>query len=97
MSRPKKYPERTVIALPDGTFDAINRVLGTDEDRATFVRDAVELLIELRHLEVYQDLLAHLLANETPTEFVLKSTAKYTTQRKEALAGSGTTPARKRP
>ncbi|GLR77541.1 hypothetical protein HUE56_29570 (plasmid) [Azospirillum oryzae] len=42
MARPKKYIEDMVARFAEGTFERIKRVLTEGEDRADFVRDAVE-------------------------------------------------------
>lgn len=49
MARPKKYVEDMVARFAEGTFERIKSVLAKDEDRADFVRDAVEK--ELRRRE----------------------------------------------
>ena len=48
MGRKKRWPERTAIKLAAGTFDQIAAVLDDDEDRMTFMREAVEHEIERR-------------------------------------------------
>ena len=48
MGRKKRWPERTAIKLAAGTFDRIADVLAEDEDRMTFMREAVEREIERR-------------------------------------------------
>lgn len=49
MARPKKYVEDMVARFAEGTFERIKSVLTDGEDRADFVRDAVEK--ELRRRE----------------------------------------------
>jgi hypothetical protein len=48
MGRKKRWPERTAIKFAAGTFDRIAAVLDGDEDRMTFMREAVEREIERR-------------------------------------------------
>jgi hypothetical protein len=48
MGRKKRWPERTAIKFAAGTFDRIIAVLETDEDRMTFMREAVERELERR-------------------------------------------------
>ena len=48
MGRKKRWPERTAIKFAAGTFDRIADVLTEDEDRMTFMREAVEREIERR-------------------------------------------------
>jgi hypothetical protein len=87
MARPKKFAERTVLSFPADTFDAITRLAGESEDRSAFIRTAVELEIALRSLDGYDDLKAHLLANESIADFCLKAITRAVAQRKAALAG----------
>ncbi len=42
MARPKKYIENMVARFVEGTFARLDGVLGPGEDRAAFVRSAVE-------------------------------------------------------
>jgi hypothetical protein len=49
MPRVKKYFERMLTWLPEGTFDRMDTVLRPTEDRASFVRTVVER--ELRRRE----------------------------------------------
>jgi hypothetical protein len=64
---------------------------GEREDRSDFVRIAVELETAIRSLDVYADLKAHLLANETVEDFCLKAITRALAQRKAALASDRTT------
>jgi hypothetical protein len=51
MARKKKFTEVTPARFAPGTFDRIERVLGATEDRADFIRDAVETELEKRERE----------------------------------------------
>jgi hypothetical protein len=42
MGRTKKWSEDMQARFPEGTFDRIQAVLGEDEDRTDFIREAVE-------------------------------------------------------
>jgi hypothetical protein len=48
MGRKKRWPERTAIKFAEGTFERIAAVLGEEEDRMAFMREAVEREIERR-------------------------------------------------
>jgi hypothetical protein len=87
MTRSKKFSDRTVVAFPADTFEAITQLSEADEERTAFIRDAVEFQISLRSLAEYPDLKAHLLANESIGDFCLKAIMRATGQRKAALAG----------
>ena len=53
MPRVKKYFERMLTWLPEGTFDRIDAVLRPTEDRASFVRAVVQR--ELRRREQHAE------------------------------------------
>jgi len=42
MGRKKRWAEDMQARFPEGTFDRIEAVLGEDEDRTDFIREAVE-------------------------------------------------------
>lgn len=48
MPRKTKYPLVTPARFAPGTFDRIQRVLGATEDRADFIRHAVEVELQKR-------------------------------------------------
>jgi len=48
MARPKKFVEDMVARFPEGTFARIDAALSSGEDRADFVREAVEQLLGRR-------------------------------------------------
>jgi hypothetical protein len=48
MARLLKYVEKMLARFPAGTFDRIDAVLGPIEDRAEFVRSAVERELKRR-------------------------------------------------
>lgn len=48
MARPKKYTEDMVARFSEGTFERISDLLDDGEDRADFVRHAVEREIARR-------------------------------------------------
>jgi hypothetical protein len=87
MARPKQFSDRTTLAFPPGTFAAVAAVEAPGEDRSDFIRAAVEWEVALRSLDGYDDLKAHLLANESIADFCLKAITRALAQRKAALAG----------
>ena len=52
MARPKKYVEDMVARFSTGTFARIAALLMKDEDRAAFVRDAVDREIKRREKQL---------------------------------------------
>ncbi|HUA26383.1 MAG TPA: hypothetical protein VMA54_19790 [Steroidobacteraceae bacterium] len=86
MARPKKFARRIMVRFDEGTLAALQRVIGEREDRSDFVRSAVELETAIRSLDVYADLKAYLLANESIEEFCAKAVRRAVQQRKATLA-----------
>lgn len=86
MARPKKFADRAVIAFPEGTFVSIARVLGAAEDRSDFLREAAGLELAIRELDIYPDLLAHLITNETFIDFCKKAVRQAVVKRVAALS-----------
>lgn len=87
MARPKQFSDRMTLAFPPGTFSEIAALTSEGEDRSDFIRGAVEMELALRRSESYAELKAHLLANESVTDFCLKAILRAVAQRKAALAG----------
>jgi hypothetical protein len=87
MARPKMFTDRALTRLSPGTFDAIARVLAPREERAAFIREAVDLLTAVRDPKIYTELKSHLLQNETPQDFIVKAVARAVAHRKAALEG----------
>lgn len=48
MARRKRFHEEMVARFPEGTFARIAAVLRDEDDRADFVREAVEKLLQER-------------------------------------------------
>jgi hypothetical protein len=48
MGRKKMWAEDMQARFPEGTFDRIQAVLGEDEDRTDFIREAVERELKRR-------------------------------------------------
>jgi len=86
MARPKKFVQRVMVALSEQTIAAIRAVQRPDEDRTDCIREAIELEIAIRKLDVYQDLKAHLLTNESVSEFCAKAVRRAVLNRKTSLA-----------
>ena len=72
-----------------GTFARIDTVLSPDEDRASFIRNAVESEIARRDQDFYSDLKRHLLVGESELDFCLNAVRRAVQDRKAALAGKG--------
>lgn len=90
MTRPKKFARRIMVRFDDETLTALQRVIDDQEDRSDFVRAAVELETAIRSLDVYPDLKAHLLANESVEDFCAKAVRRAVQQRKATLAQEDT-------
>jgi hypothetical protein len=86
MTRTKKFDRRIMVRFDDETLTAVQRVIDEQEDRSDFVRAAVELETAIRSLDVYSDLKAHLLANESVEDFCAKAVRRAVQQRKATLA-----------
>lgn len=86
MARPRKFADRAVIAFPEGTFGSIARVLDDAEDRSDFLREAAGLDLAIRELDIYPDLLAHLITNETFIDFCTKAVRQAALKRINALS-----------
>ena len=65
--------ERVVVRLPTPTLKAIPALLADREDRSDFMREAADLEIAIRSIDVYPELLGYLTANETLTEFCARA------------------------
>lgn len=55
MARPKKFTDTTLARFPTGTFERIEAALVDGQDRASFIREAVEEKVvreTLRHQHV---------------------------------------------
>jgi len=73
----------------EGTFARIGTVLSPDEDRASFIRNAVESEIARGDQGFYSDLRRHLLGRESELDFCLNAERRAVQDRKAALAGKG--------
>ena len=93
MARPKRFAEMTMARFPDGTFADIDAVLLPDEDRASFIRNAVESEIARRSQDFYADLRQYLLVGEGELDFCLNAIRRAVQERKTALAEIGVEPA----
>ena len=74
------------VRFPDETLAAIQSIIGDTEDRSDFIRAAVELATAIRKIDVYDDLKAHLMANETIEDFCAKAVRQAVRRRKATLA-----------
>lgn len=48
VARPLNFPEKVLLRFPEGTMEKIDDVKAEDEDRASFVREAVASEIKRR-------------------------------------------------
>ena len=65
--------QRIVVRLPTPALKAIHTLLADREDRSDFLREAAELEIAIRTLDVYPELLGYLTAKETLAEFCARA------------------------
>ncbi|MGH7119886.1 MAG: hypothetical protein ACREFP_13000 [Acetobacteraceae bacterium] len=93
MARPKRFAEMTMARFPGGTFAEIDAVLLPDEDRAGFIRNAVESEITRRSQDFYSDLRRYLLVGEGELDFCMAAIRRAIQERKTALTGIGVEPA----
>lgn len=73
MGRRKLDAQRVGVRLPTQTLTAISDLLRDREDRSDFLREAAELLILIRNLDVYPLLLGYLTANESFADFCARA------------------------
>jgi hypothetical protein len=76
MPRVKKFFDRMLVWLPKGTFARIDAVLGPTEDRADFVRGAVEHALKRRERGAAADPLAKHLAPPTARERAVRGAGR---------------------
>ncbi|WP_158004984.1 hypothetical protein [Acidiphilium sp. PM] len=69
MARPKRLTIATTLRLDASTVERLDKVLGDDENRAEFIRSAVETAIALKEIGLPGDVNEVLFANESLVEF----------------------------
>ena len=69
MARPKRLTIATTLRLDASTVERLDKVLGEDENRAEFIRSAVETAIALKEIGLPGDVNEVLFANESLVEF----------------------------
>ena len=69
MARPKRLTIATTLRLDASTVERLDKVLGEDENRAEFIRSAVENAIALKEIGLPGDVNEVLFANESLVEF----------------------------
>ncbi len=77
--------ERVVVRLPTPAVKAIPSLLADHEDRSDFMREAAELEIAIRSLDVYPELLGYLTANESLAEFCARAVRQAAQRRIKML------------
>ena len=73
MARPKKFAQRIMVRFPEGVLKDVHSLLGKNEDRSDFLRQAAELEIAIRRLDIYPEFQGYLTANETIADFCAKA------------------------
>ncbi|MDD2861655.1 MAG: hypothetical protein PHI71_11390 [Acidiphilium sp.] len=86
MARPKKFARRTLVRLTESQIKEIGEVLDEREDRSDFLREAADLEIAIRRLDVYRDLIGHLTTHETLIDFCAKAVRQAVLKRVAALS-----------
>src|SRR5262249_36094832 len=51
MAKPSRYPEHMLLRCPPGTFARVDALLADGQDRASFIRSAIESAIRQRRSE----------------------------------------------
>lgn len=77
------------LRLPTAALAAITDLLADREDRSDFLREATELEIAIRSLDVYPELLGYLTANESLADFCARAVRQAAEQRISMLKGAG--------
>ncbi len=78
--------ERVVVRVARATLREIHEIIREqEEDRSDFMREAAELDLAIRRLDVYPALIGNLTVNETFTEFCAKAVRQAVLKRVAAL------------
>lgn len=85
MGRRKMDARAINVLLPTVALAAISDLLREREDRSEFLREAVELEIAIRSLDVYPELLGYLTANESLAEFCARAVRQAAQRRIKML------------
>ena len=85
MGRRKMDARAINVLLPTVALAAIPGLLREREDRSEFLREAVELEIAIRSLDVYPELLGYLTANESLAEFCARAVRQAAQRRIKML------------
>lgn len=85
MGRRKMDARAINVLLPTVALAAIPDLLREREDRSEFLREAVELEIAIRSLDVYPELLGYLTANESLAEFCARAVRQAAQRRIKML------------
>lgn len=93
MARPKKFAQRVLVRLTEAQLSDIQIHLGEHEDRSEFLRQATDLEIAIRKLDVYRQLTGYLTANETMADFCAKAVRRAALARIAMLADADEKPA----
>jgi hypothetical protein len=78
--------ERVVVRLTRSALREIHGMIAEREDRSDFLREAAELEIAIRRLDIYPALMGNLTANETFTDFCAKAVRQAVLKRVAALS-----------
>ena len=85
MGRGKMDARAINVLLPTVALAAIPDLLREREDRSEFLREAVELEIAIRSLDVYPELLGYLTANESLADFCARAVRQAAQRRIKML------------
>jgi hypothetical protein len=86
MARPKSWPDVMQAKFSEGTFARIAAVLGDNEDRTAFVREAVERELELFEKRLEDRINAVLKPHENRMSFV-RAAVEHELERREIATG----------
>ena len=91
MARPKRLTIATTLRLDASTVERLDKVLGEDENRAEFIRSAVENAIALKEIGLPGDVNEVLFANESLVEFLANAMRRLIETRRAMRGNEATT------
>jgi len=86
MARPKRLTIETTLRLDGASAERIDRLIGDGENRATFIRSAIERELALREAGIPTTAKNYLFANETLNQFCVNAVMRAIDGRRAVMA-----------
>jgi len=86
MARPKRLTIETTLRLDAASVERIDHLISDEENRATFIRGAIELALALREAEIPGTAKNYLFANETMNQFFVNAIMRAIDGRRSVMA-----------